>query len=55
MTFFFNIPKKTVMPWVEMIRRSMEDDHLIVMAHGDLHPRNIMVNLEAIGSPTQGE
>ena len=26
-----------------MIRSFMRDDHAIVMTHGDLHPRNIMV------------
>ncbi|RMZ74544.1 phosphotransferase enzyme family [Pyrenophora seminiperda CCB06] len=45
--FLFQHPKKTVTPWVKMIRCSMKDDHRIVMTHGDLHPRNIMVNLEA--------
>jgi hypothetical protein len=39
-----------------MLRSSMKDDHRIVMTHGDLHPRNIMVTLEASQPiPTQGE
>jgi hypothetical protein len=54
--FLLQHPNKTVTPWVKMIRCSMKDDHRIVMTHGDLHPRNIMVNLEANGSPPiQGE
>lgn len=28
------------------LRSSMGDDHRIVMTHGDLHPRNIMVSWE---------
>lgn len=38
---------RTHTPWVSMIRSSLRDDHRIVMTHADLHPRNIMVNLEA--------
>ncbi len=30
-----------------MIRSSMREDHRMVMTHGDLHPRNIMVKLDA--------
>lgn len=37
---------RTHTPWVSMIRSSLRDDHQIVMTHGDLHPRNIMVVLE---------
>jgi hypothetical protein len=53
--FLLYHPNKTVTPWVKMIRCSLKDDHRIVMTHGDLHPRNIMVNLEANESPMQGE
>jgi len=44
--FLLQHPKKTVTPWVKMLRSSMKDDHRIVMTHGDLHPRNIMVTLD---------
>ncbi|OJD15020.1 hypothetical protein AJ78_04705 [Emergomyces pasteurianus Ep9510] len=30
-------------PYVEFVRPMLRDDHHIVMTHGDLHPRNIMV------------
>lgn len=30
-------------PWIRMIHSFMRDDHAIVLTHGDLHPRNIMV------------
>lgn len=54
--FLLQHPNKTVTPWVKMIRCSMKDDHRIVRTHGDLHPRNIMVNLETHESPPmQGE
>ena len=35
--------------WVTMIRSAMRDDHRLVMTHGDLHPRNIMVKWETEG------
>jgi len=50
--FLIHDPNKTVTPWVKMIRSFMKDDHRIVMTHGDLHPRNIMVTLEANESHT---
>lgn len=43
--FLLHHPNKTVTPWVKMIRDSMKDDHRIVMTHGDLHPRNIIVRV----------
>jgi hypothetical protein len=33
-------------PWIRMIRSSLKNDHKAVFTHGDLHPRNIIVNLE---------
>jgi hypothetical protein len=54
--FLFQHPKKTVTHLVNMLRSSMKDDHRIVMTHGDLHPRNIMVTLKASQPiPTQAE
>ncbi|KAI4675980.1 uncharacterized protein J4E84_009779 [Alternaria hordeiaustralica] len=54
--FLLQHPKKTVTPWVKMLRSSMKDDHRIVMTHGDLHPRNIMVTLDdSQAIPVQGE
>ncbi|KAI4642607.1 uncharacterized protein J4E79_011489 [Alternaria viburni] len=54
--FLLQHPKKTVTPWVKLLRSSMKDDHRIVMTHGDLHPRNIMVTLEhSQAIPVQGE
>lgn len=35
--------RRTQTPWIKMIRSFMKDDHRIVLTHGDLHPRNIMV------------
>ncbi|KAK2598485.1 hypothetical protein N8I77_011898 [Diaporthe amygdali] len=35
--------RRTQTPWIKMIRSFMKDDHKLVMTHGDLHPRNIMV------------
>jgi len=54
--FLLQHPKKTVNSWVKMLRSSMKDDHRIVMTHGDLHPRNIMVTLDdSQAIPVQGE
>jgi aminoglycoside phosphotransferase (APT) family kinase protein len=36
-----------------MIRSAMRDDHRLVMTHGDLHPRNIMVKWE--GDENEGD
>lgn len=33
-------------PYAQLVRHMLRDDHRIVMTHGDLHPRNIMVNRE---------
>lgn len=41
-----------------MIRSAMRDDHRLIMTHGDLHPRNIMVKWEVDGrgsAPDQTE
>lgn len=38
--------RRTQTPWIKMIRSFMKDDHELVMTHGDLHPRNIMVEWE---------
>ena len=54
--FLLQHPKKTVTPWVKLLRSSMKDDHRIVMTHGDLHSRNIMVTLDDRQAiPIQGE
>ncbi|KAI4714369.1 hypothetical protein J4E89_000048 [Alternaria sp. Ai002NY15] len=54
--FLLQHPRKTVTPWVKMLRSSMKDDHRIVMTHGDLHPRNIMMTLDDRQTiPIQGE
>lgn len=37
---------KTVTPWVKMVQSSLTTNHRIVMTHGDLHPRKIIVQLE---------
>ncbi|KAJ4293709.1 hypothetical protein N0V88_005217 [Collariella sp. IMI 366227] len=37
---------RTVTPWIRMIRSAMRDNHRLVMTHGDIHPRNIMVAWE---------
>ncbi|KAK4184851.1 hypothetical protein QBC35DRAFT_525303 [Podospora australis] len=34
---------KSTTSWVRMIRSLMKDGHRVVRTHGDLHPRNIMV------------
>ncbi len=34
---------RTETPWIKMVRSFMSNNHRIVMTHGDLHPRNIMV------------
>jgi hypothetical protein len=36
--------QRTQTPWIKMIRSFMSKNHRIVMTHGDLHPRNIMVH-----------
>jgi Phosphotransferase enzyme family len=41
--FLFSVPGRTQSPWIRLVRSSMREDHRIVMTHGDLHPRNIMV------------
>jgi len=54
--FLLQHPKKTVTPWVKLLRSSMKDDHRIVMTHSDLHPRNIMVTLDDSQTiPVHGE
>jgi len=37
---------KSVTAWIRMIRKLMRENHRIVMTHGDLHPRNVMVKCE---------
>ncbi|KAI0834658.1 phosphotransferase enzyme family protein [Hypoxylon sp. FL0890] len=46
---------RTVTPWIKMIRSSLGECHRIVMTHGDLHPRNIMVQWESDGNGTDAE
>ncbi|KAK3313307.1 hypothetical protein B0H66DRAFT_577388 [Apodospora peruviana] len=39
-------PRRTVTPWIRMVRSFMKENHRLVRTHGDLHPRNIMVKWE---------
>ena len=48
--FLCSEPGRSNTPWIKMIRSSMRDDHAIVMTHGDLHPRNIMVTQDGATS-----
>ncbi|ERF74380.1 hypothetical protein EPUS_02067 [Endocarpon pusillum Z07020] len=41
--FLCSHPQRARSRWIKLIRNSMRDDHRIVMTHGDLHPKNIMV------------
>ncbi|KAJ5784020.1 uncharacterized protein N7518_009697 [Penicillium psychrosexuale] len=41
--FLTSHPHRTRTGNIAMIRSYLEDDHKILLAHGDLHPRNIMV------------
>ena len=43
--FLCSEPGRSKTPWIQMIRSFMREDHSIVMTHGDLHPRNIMVRV----------
>ncbi|KAF1916629.1 hypothetical protein BDU57DRAFT_587570 [Ampelomyces quisqualis] len=53
--FLFCAPNRTVRPWIRDIRACMKEDHRMVMTHGDLHPRNIMVTMETNESLGIGE
>ena len=44
--FLCRQPRRTQTAWIRMVRSLMSDDHGLVMTHGDLHPRNIMVQWE---------
>ncbi|KAL8387344.1 hypothetical protein RB595_009974 [Gaeumannomyces hyphopodioides] len=50
--FLCKEPGRTVTAFITMIRSFMTEDHRIVMTHGDLHPRNIMV---VTGASDDGE
>ncbi|KPM45641.1 hypothetical protein AK830_g916 [Neonectria ditissima] len=41
--FLFRAPNRTTPLLIKMLRSSMREDHRMVMTHGDLSPRNIMV------------
>ncbi|KAL2179727.1 kinase-like domain-containing protein [Thermothelomyces heterothallicus CBS 202.75] len=45
--FLCRKPGRTPRPWITMLRSGMRNDHRLVMTHGDLHPRNIMVRWES--------
>ncbi|AEO62052.1 hypothetical protein MYCTH_2312975 [Thermothelomyces thermophilus ATCC 42464] len=45
--FLCRKPGRTPTPWITMLRSGMRNDHRLVMTHGDLHPRNIMVRWES--------
>ena len=47
--FLCRAPGRAVTAWITMIYESLRADHRIVMTHGDLHPRNIMVSWEGGG------
>ncbi|KAF7557138.1 hypothetical protein G7Z17_g958 [Cylindrodendrum hubeiense] len=44
--FLFQAPNRAMSQLIKALRSSMRDDHRMVMTHGDLHPRNIMVSWE---------
>ena len=44
--FLCHEPNRTATPWISMIRPAMGERHRMVRTHGDLHPRNIMVEWE---------
>ncbi|KAK3311246.1 uncharacterized protein B0T15DRAFT_388399, partial [Chaetomium strumarium] len=44
--FLCGKPGRAPTAWITTIRSGMRDDHRLVMTHGDLHPRNIMVQWE---------
>ena len=46
---------RTQTPWIKMIRSFMSDGHRMVMTHGDLHPRNIMVEWDTSEGEPDGE
>ena len=41
--FLCSDPRRTATPWIKMLRSFLKEDHRLVRTHGDLHPRNIMV------------
>ncbi|KAI2470470.1 hypothetical protein F4781DRAFT_441777 [Annulohypoxylon bovei var. microspora] len=47
--------RKSVTAWTRIIRKLMKENHRIVMTHGDLHPRNIMVKYEMDKEEALGE
>lgn len=53
--FLCHAPRRTVTPWIRNIRSFMSETHAMVMTHGDLHPRNIMVSFKQDGVSTAGE
>lgn len=48
--FLCSEPGRFNTPWIKMIRSFMRDDHTIVMTHGDMYPRNIMVTRDGATS-----
>ncbi|KAF7556368.1 hypothetical protein G7046_g6314 [Stylonectria norvegica] len=42
--FLYHAPPRTATDLIKAARSTMREDHRIVMTHGDLHPRNIMVS-----------
>lgn len=45
--FLCQSPGRTAGPWISMVRSFLRQDHRIMMTHSDLHPRNIIVTMEA--------
>ncbi|KAL4744484.1 hypothetical protein BDW72DRAFT_188410 [Aspergillus terricola var. indicus] len=43
--FISSNPQRTETEHIAMIRSYLKDDHEVVMTHGDLHPRNIMITI----------
>ncbi|KAI0871377.1 hypothetical protein GGS24DRAFT_62155 [Hypoxylon argillaceum] len=53
--FLCSDPQRSSTPWIKMVRGFMRNDHRIVMTHGDLHPRNIMVKWEGLADQETAE
>ncbi|KAJ5092149.1 hypothetical protein NUU61_007019 [Penicillium alfredii] len=49
-------PQRTQSSTIAMIRSYLKDNHQLVLAHGDLHPRNIMVATSSqLHDPVEGD
>ncbi|EEP82237.1 predicted protein [Uncinocarpus reesii 1704] len=50
--FLTTDPRRTETGWVKMIRSFLLSDYEMVMTHGDIHPRNIMVSKRCKAPPS---